>query len=162
MEYQKAKAIAEKYLNQLKPYCSRIEIAGSIRREKPEVKDIEIVAIINPLWENLFYRKVNEWEKVKGEPTGKYTQRILPEGIKLDLFMPNERNWGNIFLIRTGNWQFSKQIMNRILRMGLKQKDGYLWNDEEMLDCPEEENIFNILKMDFINPRERNKEIYTF
>jgi len=29
----------------LKPYCLQIEIAGSIRRKKPDVKDIELVAV---------------------------------------------------------------------------------------------------------------------
>ena len=45
MKHAEAKAIAEKYLLQLRPFSRRIEIAGSIRREKPEVKDIEIVMI---------------------------------------------------------------------------------------------------------------------
>jgi DNA polymerase/3'-5' exonuclease PolX len=160
MKLQEAQKIAEKYLNILKPYCQKIRIAGSIRREKPEVKDIEIVAIPQDL--EGFSAEVNKLQKVKGEPTGKYTQRILPEGIKLDLFMANERNWGNIFLIRTGNWQFSKQIMNRILRMGLKQRDGYLWQGDKMLECKEEDDIFNILKLDFISPKNRNNETYAF
>lgn len=76
--------------------------------------------------------------------------------------MAKEENWGNIFLIRTGNWQFSKQIMNKILRMGLKQKDGYLWDNDKMLECKEESEIFKILKMDFINPKDRNHETYAF
>ena len=43
MEYNKALEIAEKTKAQLAPYCERIEIAGSIRRKKPDVGDIEIV-----------------------------------------------------------------------------------------------------------------------
>ena len=165
MTIQEAQKIAEKYLAELKPHCLRAEIAGSIRREKPEPKDIEIVCI--PRIETLddlegFSKVVNNLEKVKGEPTGKYTQRILPEGIKLDLFMATERNWGNIFLIRTGNWQFSKQIMFRILRMGLKQKDGYLWQGDKMLECKEEDDIFRLLNLVFIPPQNRNQEIYDF
>ena len=105
MKIDEAKQIAEKYLNLLKPYCWRIEIAGSIRREKSEVKDIEIIAI--PLNLVRFSNEVNKLEKVKGNPTGKYTQRILPEGIKLDLFMANDKNWGLIFVIRTDSARYS-------------------------------------------------------
>jgi len=159
MKLKKARGIAGKYRNLLKPYCSRIEIAGSIRREKPEPNDIEIVAIPKDIF--AFTMEVNKLEKVKGEPTGKYTQRILPEGIKLDLFMATEKNWGNIFLIRTGNAQFSRQIMIRALRLGLKQRYGYLWRDQEMLECKEEEDMFKILKLDFIPPQERD-ETYFF
>ena len=160
MKLEKAKVIADKYVKILKPFCRRIEIAGSVRREKPEVGDIEIVAIIKYLWN--FTYEVNKLKKVKGEPYGKYTQRILPEGIKLDLFIATEKNWGNIFLIRTGNWQFSKQIMIRALRLGLKQRDGYLWQGQERLECKEEEDMFQILKLDYISPQMRNKESYAF
>jgi DNA polymerase/3'-5' exonuclease PolX len=40
-----ALAIAEGLVNDLRPACERIEIAGSLRRGKPQVHDIEIVAV---------------------------------------------------------------------------------------------------------------------
>jgi DNA polymerase/3'-5' exonuclease PolX len=102
MQLKEAQQIAQKYVELLRPYCKRIEIAGSIRRQRPEVKDIEIVCIPKraPLNGGLFgYTPdelvthpgfdeiINSLEKVKGEPGGRYTQRKLPEGITLDLFM---------------------------------------------------------------------------
>lgn len=48
MELKTASALAERLVTQMTPYCKRVEIAGSIRRGKSEVKDIEIVAI--PCW----------------------------------------------------------------------------------------------------------------
>lgn len=42
--------IAVRLVDALAPGCERIEIAGSLRREKPTVHDIEIVAI--PRWED--------------------------------------------------------------------------------------------------------------
>jgi DNA polymerase/3'-5' exonuclease PolX len=90
MKLEQALEIAEKVKALLAPHCERIEIAGSIRRKKPDVKDIEIVAIPKPfdtgLFESGIATVVNKWQKVKGELPCKYTQRILPEGIKLDLF----------------------------------------------------------------------------
>jgi DNA polymerase/3'-5' exonuclease PolX len=43
-----AERIAERLVEEMRPFCERIEIAGSVRRRKAEVKDIEIVAV--PLW----------------------------------------------------------------------------------------------------------------
>lgn len=40
-----AHAIAQALVVRLEPGCERIEIAGSLRREKPHVRDIEIVAV---------------------------------------------------------------------------------------------------------------------
>ncbi|MFZ5856757.1 MAG: hypothetical protein ACOYZ6_08000 [Chloroflexota bacterium] len=45
MKHADALKIAEELVERLRPACTRIEIAGSVRRGKPEVKDIEIVAI---------------------------------------------------------------------------------------------------------------------
>lgn len=54
MKHSTALVIAEKIKAQLAPHCDRIEIAGSIRRKKPEVKDIEIVVIPKPYEVGLF------------------------------------------------------------------------------------------------------------
>ena len=169
MKLAEAKQIAKKYAEILKPYCERIEIAGSIRREKPEVRDIEIVCIARiEKYPTLEGRSILEeflargeihfpwihWEILKNGP--KYKQILLPEGVKLDLFIANKDNFGNIVLIRTGNMEFSKWIMGtRTRQVGLVQKDGYLWRGEERLSCPEEEDVFRLLRVDWIEPRER-------
>src|SRR5690348_6628702 len=131
MEYSKAKSIAEKIVSELKPHCERIEIAGSIRRKKPEVKDIEIVAIPKRyeigLFETGIATVVNQWQKVKGELPCKYTQRILPEGIKLDLFFAEHENWGLIFAIRTGSAEYSHKVLAAgWVKAGYQSRDGYL------------------------------------
>lgn len=152
--YSEAMIIAEKYKKIFIPYCSRISIAGSLRRQCEMIGDVELVCIPQDLVN--FSAEVNKLEKVKGEPTGKYTQRKLPEGINLDLFMATRDNWGNIFLIRTGNWQFSRQIMIRVLNRGFKQRDGYLWKGEKMLECKEEEDLFELLDIPYCPPEKRN------
>src|SRR5690242_4072395 len=66
---EQARPAAEFFRDQLAPYCARIEIAGSIRRGKTDVKDIEIVAIgrrdMRPvpgsLWETAEVDLLNQW-----------------------------------------------------------------------------------------------------
>lgn len=50
MQFAKSVKLAIEIQDLMRPYCERIEIAGSIRRECSEVKDIEIVCI--PKWED--------------------------------------------------------------------------------------------------------------
>ena len=45
MELYEARVITEDLLAYQRPYCERIEIAGSVRRRRPQVNDIEIVCI---------------------------------------------------------------------------------------------------------------------
>jgi len=154
MKLQEAQEIAEKYLNIFKPYCQKIRIAGSIRREKPEVKDIEIVCIPQDL--TGFSVEVNKLQKVKGEPTGKYTQRILPEGIKLDLFMAKKENWGLIFAIRTGSADFSHKILAcGWVKTGFKSKNGILTKNGQEIECREEEGLFKLIGVQFVEPKLR-------
>lgn len=42
---QKAAALAAKVAAELAPYCARVEVAGSIRRERPECGDIDLVIL---------------------------------------------------------------------------------------------------------------------
>ena len=160
MEYKKAKQIADSVLEKLKPHCERIEIAGSIRRKKANPNDIEIVAIPKPydvdLFESGIATVVNQWDKVKGTLPCKYTQRILPEGIKLDLFFATADNWGLIFAIRTGRADYSRFILaTGWVKLGYHSKNGILTKDETEYPVREEIDLFKLLGLKWIDPQFR-------
>ena len=48
MRLREARGVAERLAELMSPFCARVEIAGSVRRSCPEVKDVELVAI--PRW----------------------------------------------------------------------------------------------------------------
>lgn len=164
-----AEAIAQEIKAQLAPHCERIEIAGSIRRQKPDVKDIEIVAIPKPyeigLFESGCAEVVNQWEKVKGEmeyhgrpgvKACRYTQRKHPAGIVLDLFFASPDNWGSILAIRTGPADYSHHVLAAgWVKLGYKSKEGYLHFGQQKIPILEEIDLFNLLKIPFIPPHKR-------
>jgi DNA polymerase/3'-5' exonuclease PolX len=159
--YAEAYKIALEVLEQLRPFCSRIEIAGSIRRKKADCGDVEIVAIPKPYEIGLFQSGiasvVNQWEKVRGELPCKYTQRILPSGIKLDLFFAEEENWGLKFAIRTGSADYSYKILAKgWVRQGFESVDGYLYRDGERYEVREEEDLFKLIGVSYVEPEDRN------
>jgi len=161
MEYKEALNIAERVKETLSPYCERIEIAGSIRRRKSDVKDIEIVAIPKPydtgLFESGIATIVNQWEKVKGELPCKYTQRILPEGIKLDLFFAVRENWGLIYAIRTGSADFSHKILaTEWVKKGYNSEGGYLRYKGKQIAVLEEKDLFNRIGIAYVEPELRS------
>lgn len=161
MELIQAKQIAENIKSQLAPHCERIEIAGSIRRKKQEVKDIEIVLIPKPYETGLFVSGIasviNQWPKVKGELPCKYTQRIHPEGIKVDIFIAEPGNWGLIFAIRTGSADYSHKVLaSAWVKRGYKSVEGYLHVGHKKYECREEIDLFNRLSIPYIEPEFRN------
>ena len=124
MNFNLANTIAHKYHRLLGNHCNKIYIAGSLRRLKTDVKDIEIVCL--PRTETLdavdlfgtgkqiehvidaFADCANNLGKViKGQPSGKYMQILLPEGINLDLFIPSAADFYRQLAIRTGPAEYS-------------------------------------------------------
>lgn len=158
-DYRTALAIAERVKAALAPHCERIEIAGSIRRQRPQVSDIEIVAIPKPYQVGLFASGiapiVNEWQKVKGELPCKYTQRILPEGIKLDLFFAEPGNWGYIMAIRTGSAAYSKMLAQSWRKRGYQGENGYLTHKSRRINTKTEQDLFLYAGVTYVEPEKR-------
>lgn len=162
--YAEANKIALEVLEQLRPHCIRIEIAGSLRRKKPMVKDIDIVLIPKPYQtgslEDGIASVVNRWQKVKGEMQfgkTKATQRILPSGINLDIYFADESNWGSIFGIRTGSANFSRYVLaSGWVKKGFKSEGGHLFKDGVKHEIKEEADLFRIIGIPYVEPEQRN------
>ena len=128
MELAKASEIAIGIWNKMKDLCEKnhCKVAGSIRREKPEVKDIEIVALplvvdTKDLFDNVIGKvRSKDWVELVyslgksevGNPNGKYTKiQLRDHDIKLDLFMPTAEDFWRIFVIRTGSAEWVKNYI---------------------------------------------------
>ena len=160
MRYGKILPIAEKYLEKIEPYCLRAVIAGSIRREKRDCNDIELVIMIDQTKMQELVEIMDEFGgRVRGDITGKATQRMTEEGLRLDIFIAAKdgTNWGNVLVIRTGSAAFSKWIMGfRAKEVGLRHQGGYLVKNEKKLICKEEMEVFRLLKLSWISPQDRS------
>jgi len=128
MELNKAQKMAVEICMRLQPFTDKINIAGSIRRKKPEVKDIEIVCMPKQIIvedEDLFGTKrdnnhidvgfistVDSLGRIeKGKPTGRYCKIVLSEGINLDLFLPDPDDYYRQYAIRTGSADYSFKVI---------------------------------------------------
>lgn len=178
MELAHATIIAKTIKAQLEYFCEEgmCNIAGSVRREKPDVKDIELVVVPKKqaqgqvaMFEEVpnsiiqapckeFIVTANSIGKIiKGTPQGKYMQIELRELINLDLFIANKINYGNIMLIRTGDWEFSKLFMGTVLRKnGYYSEDGYVKKNNIVIPTPTEKTLFDICNLSYIEPKDRN------
>lgn len=170
-----AEQLANHLLAYLSPYCTRIEIAGSIRRRKPCVGDVEIVCIPKITGEkNLFGELIqarNEleyplnkmslsgWQFIKDGP--RFKQLISPDGISLDLFicLPPAQ-WGVLFTLRTGPSDFSTWIVTQRNKGGALPSDlhvsnGAVWRGGVPIHTPEEDDFLRLCGLDGTPPSER-------
>jgi DNA polymerase/3'-5' exonuclease PolX len=157
-----ARAIANDVITQLGPHCFRILVAGSIRRGKPTIGDIEVVCLPRPYEKSPLFctgiaAVINQWEKIKGELPCRYTQRRLPSGMKLDLFMPDPQGFGLQLAIRTGSAAWCKEVLAPAwVRAGYRLEGGILRRaDGAGVPTPDEHTLFRLIGLGWVAPMNR-------
>ena len=159
-----AKAIAMELLKELEPHCERIEIAGSVRRNKVDVGDLDLVMIPRKYETGMFATGIanvlDKFQKVKGDLIYGQTRnviRIHPKGIGLDCYFCEPDNYGLIKTIRTGSENFNRaSLIPAVNRAGYKCKDGFLTFEDEIIEVKEEESLFKLIGLNYIEPEKRN------
>lgn len=179
LAYEQAKSLADRIIKELAPVCAKIEIAGSIRRQKQTIGDIEIVCIpkqqadlfgnagaslLDPELEIL----AQEERIIKGDKWGqKYKKFHIPAMPELgvDLFITTPEEWGYTFTIRTGGKEFSHMCVTP------KQQGGFLpghlrvggcrlWEGDKALDTSEEIYFLSALGLGWIEPEAREEGVF--
>ena len=163
-----ALSMANEVIRILRPVCERIETAGSLRRGKQDVGDIEIVCIPREQSDLLgnAYRSAEQISSVlwsNGYALAKdgerYKQIYLPHG-KCDLFITSPECWGVIFMLRTGSADFSHKMVTPKQYGGympsyLKVKDGRIWHVDSVQETTEEQDVFALYGMTYLEPEKR-------
>jgi DNA polymerase (family X) len=154
--------------------CDRIEIAGSIRRKRPSVHDVDIVAI--PRFEltpstTLFgdseetsslERRLCELEAQQLITRTKRGERALQIrfrnlAVPVDLYLASEQTWAAMLLIRTGSREHNIYLCTLAKQLGMQLKaDGSgLLKNGQVVASDSEEAIFNALNIPFVAPERR-------
>jgi DNA polymerase/3'-5' exonuclease PolX len=173
MPLNEAQLIAELFVNSIRGACQRVAIAGSIRRRKPIVGDIEVVCVPRvSVSTDLFGAVVHQpgilldlalaqadYVFVQNGPRKKTF--LLPAGIAVDLHIVEPEQWGMALLIRTGSADFSKWFVTQRNKGGglpsyLHVKDLRIWNRGQALDTTDEIDCFTAAQQPWIVPELRS------
>ena len=156
--------IAANVVAVLGSHCQKIDIAGSVRRQRPTIGDLEIVCLPDrsplestPLFAGGFAQAVEQWPGLLGGPDGKYTKRMLPCGPKLDLFMPHPDGYGLILAIRTGSADWSHlRLATAWKRAGFHSDGGLLrCGNGSVVPCRTERELFDAIGLRWVEPQDR-------
>lgn len=171
MKLEKARAIAGELKELLAPACEKIEIAGSIRRRKPEVGDIELLCIprfeegIDLLERTLGYFMLRQVFDYRRDKRGRITygpqNKLLvhkPSGIGVDIFSTTEGCWAVAMVVRTGGKATNIEISTRAKERGLRfhaYGRGFTRADSSELVCRSEQDVFRAVGLRYLEPWER-------
>ncbi len=154
IELERAQEIASDVIGRLSPYCSRIQVAGSTRRRRPLVKDIDLVLIPADPW--------NLSSEIAGlgavSHKGNKLQRVQYQGRQVDIYFADEVTWATLLLIRTGSAENNIRLATLAKERGwrLRASGEGLFNErEERIAGDTEESIYQALGIPYQRPEER-------
>jgi DNA polymerase (family 10) len=129
---ERARKVAETVRAQLAPYCEKIEIAGSIRRQRPEVGDLDLVLLPKEGMERDLRARATAATSVGNARLlangADNIRMILANGMQLDLFLARHPsndlagytpgNYGMRLLAMTGSKAHNIQLAKEAERQG--------------------------------------------
>jgi DNA polymerase/3'-5' exonuclease PolX len=182
MLLDEGKLIANEVLGWLRPGCERVEVAGSIRRGKAEVKDVELVLIpamaerqvtlfdwglvslLDGCLEAVLGMGLLRFDEVVKRNGPKYKRLIhVTSGAVVELFAAKEDNWGLVLALRTGPREFNRLLVTQrwlggAMPAGMRMRGGWLWQGEQCLATPTEEEFFQVVGVPCWLPADRTVE----
>jgi DNA polymerase/3'-5' exonuclease PolX len=181
MELKQAHDIANEVILKIGKHFTKSLVCGSIRRKRPNVNDIDIVAIqktnyefgeptLNDSISVLDPNGKKEASLLGKKAIGRYAlgddiKRFYYKGIQVEIWLANERNFGTLSLIKTGSKEFNVRLAILAKQKGLKLfangeglcKTAMIHNSEHIVEriATTEEDILNNLLNKVPKPEER-------
>ncbi len=156
---EKSKEILE-YLSKSK-LTGKVELAGSLRRNKEVVKDIDIIATSrSPVKLMEKFTSYPSVEKIVAEGETK-SSVIIEDGLGVDLRVVSEEEFAAAILHFTGSKEHNTRLRSIAIKKGLKLNEYGLFKDDTALSLDSEEAIYKELGLAWVPPelREDRSEI---
>jgi DNA polymerase (family 10) len=157
LELAKAKAIALKVEESIKPLCEKLKIVGSLRREKTAVGDCDFVIVATDTnWAKI--AQVLKKSKVicAGPSVTKLNIPCESSLFQVDFYRATSQTFGIQELIRTGSADHNMWLASYALSKGFRLKySSGLIKDEVAVAGETEESVFRALGLPCPEPQQR-------
>ena len=150
---ERADAIALVLAEQLRPMAEELMIAGSVRRRRSEIGDIEFVVLPKDLECFLFYI-----EQLGFTQGGERKRWRTASGIKQELYIAHKpEEMGAMLLTYTGDAEFNIALRSIAKRRGMLLNQYGLWKGKTpVVQSPREEPFFKALDVEWHDPEDRS------
>jgi DNA polymerase (family 10) len=157
MTLAQATFVADEFVQSLKklPEVKRISTAGSLRRQKETVRDIDILVISSkPKKVMSAFTKLPMVKDIQAEGETKASVRTN-DGVQVDCRVVEEKSFGAALLYFTGSKNFNIKLRQMAIKKGLKVNEYGIFKKEKFVAGRTEEEIFKLFGMPYIEPELR-------
>jgi len=155
---ESARKVAEGLVSELRSDCHKIEVAGSVRRRRPRVHDIDIVAIPKDFWNFYHHLRALGTLTMSGQKIMRVTVPSSVGPLPVDCYVATPETWATLLLIRTGSAEHNIRLASRAKDRGWRlaaSGDGLFNEKGERIAGDSELSIFNALGLPYKEPWER-------
>lgn len=155
--YPVAEEAAEEMLPAIEGHsaCLRVALAGSLRRRRETVKDVDIVAASDTPAELLAYvAKLPAVHEVLGQGETKTSVRVA-SGLQVDVRAVARLEYPFALHHFTGSKEHNTLMRARAKAQGLKMNEYGLFRGDQLILCMDEAEIFEVLGLSYIPPELR-------
>ena len=180
-KYPRADAIAaaKQLCNCLKPVTERLVVAGSLRRGKAEVGDVEVLYVPKfetvqdglfdtkdidateaPIIDLLRIEALSKRPNINGHFTWGPQNKLAIHhtGIPVDLFATTIENWWVALVIRTGSKETNLKLTTGAQKLGRKLNAygcGVTEADGTIIRATSEQHVFELCGVPYLEPHQR-------
>ena len=146
---------AKRIVEKLKPHVKKIEMAGSIRRRKETIGDIDILAVAENAEKIMdMFVRMEEVDKVLAKGVTKSSVR-LHGGIQVDLRIVPEESFGSALQYFTGSKEHNIEVRKVAIKHGYKLNEYGLFEGDKRIAGEDEMGVYKALGMQWIPPEMR-------
>lgn len=147
-----AKSIAQNVVDDMAAKGIVSVIAGSVRRGKPTVHDIDIVVVWDSVAEKYCYERFGTLKNGKPKRSG------IVDEINVELYPSTEpENWISNLATWTGSVQENIRLRSKSKRMGCTfSQNGFLDKEGKTVIFQDEEELYEYLGEKYLEPRDRS------
>jgi len=137
------------------PGIEQAAVAGSYRREKPTVGDIDILVVTKKPQE--ISDAIAQLPIVRNVAAhgDKKLSFDLTSGIRVDIRFVQKSQWGSALLYFTGSKEHNIMMRKVAIKKGWKLNEYGLFDGEEIIASKTEEEIYDALGIPYREPRDR-------
>lgn len=143
--------LSKKVLSWLKPYCKKIEIAGSIGRKEKNPKDIDVVLIPRNKEEIINYLK----NKGKILYSGEKKAGFKINNVKVELYFTSPESWGATLLAYSSKKGSAIGLRIFARLKGYKLNQYGLFKGDRLVAGKTEQEIYHVLGRKWKPPEKR-------
>ena len=151
---------ADNVVAMLEPHVSRIAVAGSLRRRKETIGDLDILAVADSADIMDIFAGMDRVAKVLVQGDTKTSVR-LEGGLQVDLRIVDAESFGSALQYFTGSRDHNIAVRKRAIRQGYKLNEYGLFKGDSRVAGETEEDVYETLDLAWIPPelRENRGEV---